>query len=706
MRVVAYKKMVAIGCCVVATGWAGLAGAQDFDWTGSGTDDSWLTPGNWTPAGVPDGVGETATVGGPTPAVLRGEVDVDGLIVTAAGELTLAANGRLNVLGGSPTINDGQITLIDDSPIFPGGMLVLQADLFLGGSGRLTLSSPDAAVRQGGPTNQPFRLTIGADQTVNGHGEVGFDSLLISNDGVIDADAAGQTLRINPGSGTDSMINRNLMRATNGGVLELSGAGNGSFFNLETIHAAEGSTVRLVDNPSLNGGSSGNTGTLGTAGTGVIRVADNDSAFLFGQIIDGRFEIGDASSLSFGGSISTNGQLVAKDGPGGGILPGMGLSALDLLGDVKIDGELIADAGGTLNVSLIDAGATLTNRGAVRAVDGSRVTLDLAGTLDQQGVFEAVNGGVLTVRNGTAIRQIDRSGGIDALTGGSYRADHGRLIIAPTGFDLVVNDGANLSFHGTTANTNLFADSASNPGSLVSEAFDTNAGSLRLTGGADLTTRLSGPFDFTNAGGLTVGAGSTFAVVDGNGDRRVFNNEQGSASVLRGDGTVFADVFNGFTGEIRPEATDAAPGTGGLATLTIDGDLTLTDESQSGSGGVYLDATADGIDTLVVTGTATLAGALYINSVQSPFPPGFLRLLNPASLTASANGPQEFLILDAGAIVGNFDLISLDGNTSLTTRIDFANGHVFVVIPEPTALAALLGFASLVLRRRRYESLL
>ncbi|MEO0514217.1 MAG: hypothetical protein AAF086_02840 [Planctomycetota bacterium] len=685
------------GFCLTAAIGAGGgvdAAAQNFTWTGSAADDFWLTPGNWTPAGVPDVAGESATIGGPAPAVLRGNVAIDELTVQTPGVLTV--QGQLNLLTFNPVTIDGQATLASGTAPGTGGQLVLQSDAFLSGSGRLTLSDSNAAVRQGGPTTQLFRLTVGADQTVNGFGELGLDSILISNSGLIDADTAAQTLRVNPGSGTDSMINRGLMRATNGGVLELSGAGNGSFFNLDAIHAADGSKVLLADNPSLNGGSGGSTGTLSTAGTGVVRIADNDSAFLFSQVIDGRFEIGDASSLSFGGSITANGRLIAKDAPGGGVLPGMGLGALDLLGDVTNDGELVADAGGTLNVSLVDNTATLTNRGTVRAIDGSRVTLDLAGTLDQRGVFKAVNGGVLTVRNGTPISQIDRSGGIDALTGGTFRADNGRLNIAPTGFDLVVNDGADLSFHGASADTNLFADSASNPGALVSEAFDTNAGSLGLTGGADLTTRLTGPADFTNAGTLTVGAGSTFAVVDGNGNQKTLNNEQGSTSVLRGDGTIFADVFNGFTGEIRPDATD---GSSDLATLSIDGDLTLTDESQSGSGGVYLDATADGTDTLVVTGTATLAGALYINSVQSPFPPGFLSLRTATALNTAAQGPQEFLLIDADAIVGDFDLISLDGDTSLTARIDFANGDVFMVIPEPATLGVLLAAAPLLIRR-------
>ena len=266
-----------------------------------------------------------------------------------------------------------------------------------------------------------------------------------------------------------------------------------------------------------------------------------------------------------------------------------------------------------------------------------------------------------------------------------------KLTVAPYGFDLVVNDGADLVFHGTSAETNIFSDTATTPGSLVSDQFDTNAGSLRLTGGADLTTRLTGPFDFTNVKTLTVGAGSTFAVVDGNGDRRTLNNEQGSPSIIEGDGTIFADVVNGFTGEIRPESTD---GTGGLATLTIDGDLTLTDESGSGSGGVYLDATANDIDTLVVTGTANLAGALYINSVSMPFASD-LSLLRSASLALT----QEVLVLDAETIVGSFDLVSVNGDTTLATRIDFASGDVFVLIPEPGVLATLA--AALLLVRRR-----
>ncbi|MEM9882459.1 MAG: hypothetical protein AAF800_06060 [Planctomycetota bacterium] len=673
---------------VAVAGCAAGATAQDFTWTGAAGDGLWLTPGNWTPTGVPDLGGETATVGVAPPARLTGDASVDGLTVTAAGGVTVAAGGRLNLLGGSATVNDGQITLTHDNPSLTAGTLVLQTDLLLGGTGRLTLDGADTSVRQGGPTNQLFRLTVGSDQTVNGHGLLGTDSVLLSNDGLIDADTNGQTLRVNPGSGTDSLVNSSLMRARNGGTLELSGAGGGSFFNLETIQAVDGSVVLLTDNPSLSGGSG--TGTLTTTGTGVVRLADNDSAFLFGQVIDGRFEIGDGADLSLGGSVTAEGQLIARDASGGAA------STLDLLGDFDANGLVVADAGGTLNVGLTDTAATLNNRGTFRADKGSQLTLDLGGTLDQRGAFEAVNGGTLTVVSGTPVRQFDTTGGIDAVTGGTFRADNGTLDVAPNGFDLVVNDRASLAFHGNAADTNLFNDAAGTPGSLVSDAFDTNAGSFSLTGGTDLTTRLTGPFDFTNAGTLTVGAGSTFSVVDGNGDRRNLNSDQGSPSVIRGDGTIFADVFNGFTGEIRPDLT--APGSSGFATLTIDGDLLLTDESQSGSGGVYLDTAANGpgIDTLVVTGTATLAGALYIDSVPTLFPVGPF-----GTLSAGPATPQEFLILDAGSIVGGFDLISLNGDTSFTTRIDFANGQVFLVIPEPTGLALLLAATPWWARRAR-----
>ncbi|MEO1235152.1 MAG: hypothetical protein AAFX76_00030 [Planctomycetota bacterium] len=673
------------------------ATAQDFTWTGAGADDSWLNALNWSPQGVPDAAGETATVGGPAPVVLSGSAEVDRLTVTSGGEVRVG--GTLSLLG-SPVDNDGQVTLVGNAGGSGGGRLLLESDVTFQSTGRLTLNGADTAVERGGTSTQTFIFGVGTDHTVNGHGELGADTLLIRNRGVIDADVAGQTLRVNPGSGTDELINRNLMQATGGGILELSGLGGDSFFNLATIHAADGSAVLLADGASLNGGSSGN-GRLSTAGSGVVRVADRDSAVVFGHVIDGRFEIGDAARLDFGGTITANGRLVAKDGPGGGILPGTGLSTLELLGDVAVDGQLIADAGGTLNVGLVDTSATLTNRGTFRAANGSRLTLDLDGTLDQRGTFEAIDGGVLTVVNGTPVGQFDTTGGIDALTGGTFRAVDGRLNVAPTGFDLVVNDGADLEFHGPSADTNLFADTPSIPGSLVSDAFDTNAGSLRLTGGTSLTTRLTNPFfDFTNAGVLAVGAGSTFAVTDTNGDRRTLNNQtdSGPAPVLGGDGTVFADVFNGFSGEIRPETTN---GSNGPATLTVDGDLTLTDESQSGSGGVYLETFADGIDTLVVTGTATLAGALYIDSVRSPFPPDFPSLfLATAAATAAPTGPQEFLILEADTIVGNFDLVSFNGDTSLATRIDFAAGRVFVTIPEPTSLTLLLAAAPLLTRRR------
>jgi hypothetical protein len=89
-----------------------------------------------------------------------------------------------------------------------------------------------------------------------------------------------------------------------------------------------------------------------------------------------------------------------------------------------------------------------------------------------------------------------------------------------------------------------------------------------------------------------------------------------------------------------------------------------------------------------VSDTATLDGTLSLRFVNGYVPAG----------------GEEFLIVDAGRIVGDFATVGAEGITGqrFTHRIDHTSGDwYFVIVPEPAALATMLVSSALLFCRRR-----
>ena len=93
-------------------------------------------------------------------------------------------------------------------------------------------------------------------------------------------------------------------------------------------------------------------------------------------------------------------------------------------------------------------------------------------------------------------------------------------------------------------------------------------------------------------------------------------------------------------------------------------------------------------DMIRMSDAATLDGTLTLRFVNGYVPAG----------------GEEFLIVDAGRIVGDFAIVGAEGITGqrFTHRIDHASGNwYFVIIPEPAGLATILVSSAVLIHLRR-----
>ncbi|MGA9565706.1 MAG: hypothetical protein WBS19_09310, partial [Candidatus Korobacteraceae bacterium] len=224
----------------------------------------------------------TATTGGTVQLVANTDV-VGGTLNNIGGTLG-TPNGNSAILDGSTgagaiTLNGtyingvGSITEIlgtiknnNNFQLNAGGgansILEIGSNLTLQGGGTVTMSNSGG----GGQViidQAAGGLTLtNVNNTIQGAGTIGFNGLTVVNEATINANASGQTLFLE--SITGALTNTAILEASNGGTLNIDGitvnnAGGGS------ITANAGSTVVLIGNTTIQGGTLNNNGTfLGT----------------------------------------------------------------------------------------------------------------------------------------------------------------------------------------------------------------------------------------------------------------------------------------------------------------------------------------------------------------------------------------------------------------------------------------------------------
>lgn len=450
-----------------------------------------------------------------------------------------------------------------------------------------------------------------------------------------------------------------------GGLFENSGLvsllGGASLWNSGTLENRSGATLNIAAGASVEnsgtlrnllGGALGGAGSLTNQSSGVIE----NSGLL---------------SVLGGASLSNEGSFENK---AGGTTDNFG-SMLNAFGGVAANR-------GTLNNA---SGASLTNHGLLSVLGGA--SLNNRGNFDNEegattenfGTLLNALGGVATNR-GTLNNngQFNNIGTLNNAFGGVV---NNRGSFTNSSANTVNNDGLFVVEEGTLTNTatgvynNTGTLQVAAAGTVVNDGALNNSGSIENAGAFGIGSAgvVSG------AGSYAQSAGST--QVDGRLSAATMAFDGGW---LRGNGTLAsaADIVIGAGAQVSPGGLDEAR----IGRFAIEGDYVQQADSALL---IEVDGVSQGIayDWLAITGSATLAGDLYLDF-------GFTPLAG-----------QTFTFLTAaGGVSGQFDAIHAgDWNVAITYGAQSVSLALAAPVPEPETWATLLAGLGLLgwrLRRR------
>jgi hypothetical protein len=394
------------------------------------------------------------------------------------------------------------------------------------------------------------------DNTIQGSGNIGDNKMALVNEGTIDANQP-QTLYVQTSNG---LTNSGMLEATNGGTLILEAgsvgatntgtmlAGSGSalvvnggvWTNSQTIQN-NGGELEFEGNTTINGGAVTLTGAaslvLGpstinapvtNSSAGTITVINGAGATISGNLTNptgGQISIANSNAaLTLSGPTLSNGGTITLNSAGSNssnliigasnaTLSGGGTVTLSNLGTNFNGYNYIEGSSATNTLTNVDNTIQgsgnigdnkmgFINDGTVLANQSNTLTIQPSSTgFTNNGILQANLGSTLDVTSGYFTNYISTS---NTLNGGTYDANNGTMQL--TGVN-IVNNAANIILSG--ANSQI--TSGANVSALANFATNEPGGVFTLGPGRSFTTTGPGG-NFTNLGGLVIGAGDTFEV--------------------------------------------------------------------------------------------------------------------------------------------------------------------------------------------------
>jgi hypothetical protein len=656
------------------------------------------------------------------------------LVIEAAGAMNMLNGQDFDQLAGNLTV-DGSFTHVSGTDSFLGGTVTGQpvlrhtaldfdtsgftapADIRLEGANSLTTDVPAATTLRlfGSAGGGTLTLNVNAPATFAGTTEItsangGYTSILVATAGNSITNTG--TLRSILGTGGNRNLNGTFQ---NSGVVEIdvpTAFRDGPVSNLGSWTIASTGAVNMLYGQDFDQVS----GTFAVDGS-FTHVSGTDS-FLAGTVTGqpvlrhttldfapssftapASFRLEGANSLLTDVPAATTMQMYGS--------PNGGTQSLTLPNSVTLAGtmEMTSEGGGYTSILTVASGALATNTGTLRFLNGTgggrtfsgdflnqgaveieRPTTYSSGTFTNQGVVGVSLNQSLNLNSGTTFLQeaggmgvkgsFVHVSGVDRFTSGKIM---GQLVLrhSTLTFDPVYSSAIDLFLEGTTTFTgqikagqelNLAGSPNGGTQNFNASAGLNNAGVMRLTsvggGYTSIMTITGGPLN--NSGSLEVlpGAGGGRNITADLENHGTFDL-QGANVNLTGAVTNFGDGIVKGTGTIN--ATSMIQNNGifspgaEVGTLAISGHWT-----QTGSGRLKIDlggyAPGTDFDVLDVSGTATLAGQVRIASING-FEPAFGDL---------------FSILNANAIIGEFDSVVYQGPLASDLRIDLVYTSVNV----------------------------
>lgn len=607
----------------------------NFAWTGAGSGNLWSTGQNWqgnvSPAGI---VGDLVF----TNHVRATNVnDLAGLTTSAIKFSDLS----LTNLDGSPVeIGDWNLSgnpLTISVPVnngqgiygSPGGTVVISNDITQVGSpslfrtaiftthyasnsvvvlsGNYNAGSGDTGWEVwkdgGGTTNAPSKLVF------NGNGKTVSGKSLTVRKGVLSFENGVSA----DFSGADSTLGQDVPWQLNSPLTEVKGSGTSVTFGktLKVANAVNDATFKVY-----SGGSVTISNNLQTGSGASYR---------------------DRIELNAGGTINVRtsvimGQTATADATNGWYQTG---------GNAYVLSSFRGGNNGPATVEISGGLLVVTNADGMRMAEKGNTTMTVSGTGVVQCGATSQNR-LLLVQDAGALGQ----GTLNLKSGGTLRLSaFGRN---NTTLPVTVNfDGGTLEFPSATAT--LIPDYPNTAWNILS--------GLTIATAADGVASVDGPLVAVGSGGLTK-AGDGKILLNGNNTYTGVTAVSGGA--LGGVGTIAGNVTS------APGAS-LAPGTNGIGTLTISGNL-------SSAGGFTIEVNtslAQSNDVIVVTGSQTQTGAGTVTVSN----------LGPALVVGQKFYPFNGEVLSGGALL---NVVSLDPAVSFSNNLA-VDGSIVVSPAAPVA---------------------
>jgi hypothetical protein len=395
-----------------------------------------------------DGSGHGATLDG-VAVTNGGNINVDvtdsGAILTlnddaaiSTGTLTVGTHGVVDVETG--VAGTGHGATLDGVGVIDNGALDVGDSLTASGA-ILTLDDGTSVTGGGaGTMTINFGNTLAVEKgTSDCHNGATLDGVIVQDNGTIDIGhaATGAILTLDDGT-TMNGGGSAALTIHAGSTLDVENGPNGGGATLDDVHitdcgafdvgdTASGAILTLQDDATITGGGTG-TMTIHANNTVDVETSTNGGATLDGvQVTDnGAFDIGDL--------LSDSGAILILDG--GTTVNGCGTMTINAGNTLNVDG----------GTTTIDLGGTITNNGTLEASGGG--TLDIVSHVDNgSGALLATSGGVLDIESaicgGTATIHAATLE-FDASSNVNVTFDNGS-VDSPTYGTLVLGDPADFS---------------------------------------------------------------------------------------------------------------------------------------------------------------------------------------------------------------------------------------------------------------------
>lgn len=519
-------------------------------------------------------------------------VNVAGQIANRSGEMV--SESTAEVRGGAVANNQGTVQSA-------AGMTVAGASLD-NTAGRITSLNGDglSVMTTGQLTNAAGTTANGAHGgVIGGNGDVSVQGANVVNRGVITSNTnlrvSGQS--VDNGSGTlqaaqKVVVDAGVRLVNNGGsIVGLTAALTGTTLD-NSVGAVQANQVSLNATDLVNhGGTITQTGagamavnvsgTFDNSNAGTLQTNSTDLALTPTALVNDGGTIthagngtltlggGSGSISNVGGSIASNGRVVAQTG-----------ALNNTSGSINAQNGLTATVAGTLNNA---SGKLLSNTDL--SVTSGMLTND--GGQIGAGTNAAIHSGSMTNQNGSIVApnlSITADSTLDN-SGGKLEANQLALTAAN-----LVNHGGTITQYGS-----------STMGMNVSGTLDNSAAGVIQTNSTDLTLK---PAELNNAGGNITHAGTgTLTIAPGNGSSAL-NNASGTI-VTKGQAIVNAAAWNNASGILAAQrginATIAGDVNNAQGLLRSDASLSLKSGGALSNQGGHVQAgqsTADDTSTL------------------------------------------------------------------------------------------------------------